>query len=68
MPLAEEPATFTDHHPPPIELEPGGAHLGHLDFDLAAGLHRIDEEFLDAYQSEVSEYRSTAPAAVVRAG
>lgn len=68
MTLAEEPAIIADDHPSPIEIESGRTPLGRFDLNLAAGLHRIDEETLDTNQSWFSEYRSTAPAAVVLAG
>ena len=49
-------------------LEAGGADRCLVDCDGSARLHRIDEETADSGQSWFSEYRSTAPAAVVRAG
>jgi hypothetical protein len=66
--LAEESAVIADYHPPSIELETGGANDSPVKRNATAGLHRIDEETGNADQSESSEYRSTAPAAVVLAG
>ncbi len=66
--LAEEPPVITDQHPPPVKLETRGTYRRQVDLDSTTRLDWVDDELTYPYQPGSSEYLSTAPAAVVRAG
>jgi hypothetical protein len=66
--LAEESSIVADNHPAAVELESGGADNRPIDLDSTTRVDRVSDETGDADQSWPSEYLSTAPAAVVRAG
>ena len=66
--LAQEPPIVTNQHPTPVELEARSANCRQVGLDPSARLDRVDDEFADPNQPGSSEYLSTAPAAVVRAG
>jgi len=66
--LAQEPPVVTYQHPTPVELEARFADCRRFDVDASTRLDRVDDELANPNQPGSSEYLSTAPAAVVRAG